>query len=52
MPNGKNFSVVKIPDDYTLDIGRSESEIQIPDISVSKKQALIKYDLKLGELVI
>ena len=52
MPNGKNFSVVKIPDDYMLEIGRCEAEIQIPDISVSKKQACLKYDLKIGELVL
>ena len=37
MPVGKNFSVVRIPDDYMIEIGRSNSEINIPDISVSKK---------------
>lgn len=52
MPVGKNFSVVKIPDNYMLEIGRSNSEINIPDVSVSKKQATLKYDLAVGELVI
>ena len=52
MPVGKNFSVVKIPDNYMLEIGRSNSEINIPDVSVSKKQATLKYDLSIGELVI
>ena len=36
MPIGKNFSVIKIPDDYLLEIGRSNAEICIPDVSVSK----------------
>lgn len=52
MPSGKNFSVVKIPDDYTLEIGRSNAEICVPDVSVSKKQATLKLDLQLGELVL
>jgi len=37
MPSGKNFSVVKIPDDYLLEIGRSNAEMCVPDLSVSKK---------------
>lgn len=37
MPVGKNFSVVTIPDDYELEIGRSHAEMCIPDVSVSKK---------------
>ena len=37
MPVGKNFSVVKIPDNYRLEIGRSNSELNIPDVSVSKQ---------------
>ena len=52
MPAGKNFSVVKIPDNYQLEVGRSNTEMCIPDVSVSKKQALLKYDLSVGELVL
>ena len=37
MPAGKNFSVITIPDDYILEIGRSSAEMNIPDVSVSKK---------------
>lgn len=37
MPAGKNFSVVTIPDEYSLEIGRAGSEMCIPDVSVSKK---------------
>ncbi len=37
MPQGKNFSVIKVPEDYTLEIGRSNCEFQIPDVSISKK---------------
>lgn len=52
MPVGKNFSVIKIPDNYLLEIGRSSTEINIPDVSVSKKQATLKYDLSINELVL
>ena len=31
MPAGKNFSVVKIPDNYQLEVGRSNTEMCIPD---------------------
>ena len=52
MPSGKNFSVVEIPDDYMLEVGRSNSEICIPDVSVSKKHATMKFDMSVGELVL
>ena len=52
MPAGKNFSVVKIPDNYQLEVGRSNSELNIPDVSVSKKQATITFDLSVGDLVL
>jgi len=39
MPSGKNFSVIEIPDNYIMEVGRSNSEICIPDVSVSKKHA-------------
>jgi hypothetical protein len=37
MPAGKNFSVLKIPDDYIIEVGRSSAELNVPDVSVSKK---------------
>ena len=52
MPTGKNFSVVRIPDNYALSVGRSDSDICVPDISVSRRQSFIKYDVNLGELVL
>ena len=52
MPAGKNFSVIKIPDNYQLEIGRSQAEMNIPDVSVSKKQATLKFDLTVGELIL
>ena len=52
MPAGKNFSLLKIPDNYTIEIGRSNAEMCIPDVSVSKKQATLKYDLAVGELIL
>lgn len=33
-------------------MGRSNTEMCIPDVSVSKKQASLKYDLSIGELVL
>lgn len=52
MPVGKNFSVVKIPDNYIIEVGRSNAELSIPDVSVSKKQATLKYDMSINELVL
>lgn len=52
MPAGKNFSVIKIPDNYQIEIGRSQAEMNVPDVSVSKKQATLKYDVSVGELVL
>lgn len=52
MPVGKNFSVIKIPDNYVIEVGRSNSELNIPDVSVSKKQATLKYDLSINELIL
>lgn len=52
MPVGKNFSVIKIPDNYIIEVGRSNSELNIPDVSVSKKQATLKYDLSINELIL
>lgn len=52
MPAGKNFSVIKIPDDYILEVGRSGAEMNIPDVSVSKRQATLRYDMSINELVI
>jgi hypothetical protein len=37
MPVGKNFSVISIPDNYSLEIGRANAELNIPDVSVCKK---------------
>lgn len=52
MPAGKNFSVIRVPANYILDIGRSGAEVTIPDGSVCKKQATLKYDLSINELVL
>jgi hypothetical protein len=52
MPVGKNFSIIKIPDNYLLEVGRSNTELNIPDVSVSKKQATLKFDLSINELIL
>jgi|TARA_B110000285_G_scaffold229224_2_gene293598 hypothetical protein len=51
MPNGKNFTVLKMPENYTIEVGRSDTELNIPDMSVDKNHAFIKYDTDLGEIV-
>jgi hypothetical protein len=35
MPVGKNISVVKIPFNYTLEIGKENTELNIPDESIA-----------------
>jgi hypothetical protein len=52
MPAGKNISVVKLMDNYWLELGRSGAEIWVPDVSVSKKQARIKLDMSLKEIIV
>jgi hypothetical protein len=52
MPAGKNFSVVRLPENYQLEIGRSSAEMNIPDVSISKKQSTLKYDSTVGELIL
>ena len=51
MPVGKNFTVIKIPDDYSLEIGRQNAEVNIPDMSVSEEHGHLKYDSDLDEIV-
>ena len=49
--NIKIIFLIKIPDDYELEIGQEKCEITIPDNSVGKRHGTLKYDLKMGELV-
>ena len=52
MPMGKNFSVIEVPEDYKLEIGRNEAEICIPDVSVSKKHGYLRFDPSIRELIL
>jgi hypothetical protein len=52
MPNGKNFTVIKVPANYSLEIGKKQSEINIPDLSVSEEHGFIKYDDEMDELIL
>ena len=52
MPLGKNFSVIEVLEDYKLEIGRNETEINIPDVSVSKKHGFIRFDPNIRELIL
>lgn len=49
---GKIILVIKVPDDYELEIGRVGCEITVPDATVGRKHATLKYDLKIGELLL
>jgi len=51
MPNGKNFTVLQMPENYTIEVGRSETEVNIPDMSVDKSHGFLKYDSDLDEVV-
>lgn len=48
----KNFTVLLMPDDYQIEIGNTESELILSDISVSKEHGSIRYDTSINEIVI
>ena len=41
---GKNFSVVLTPDNYSLEVGREFSEMEIPDPTISSTHGFLQYD--------
>jgi len=43
--------VIKIPDDYNLELGKSNVEVNIPDGTLEKQHGVLRYDRKIGELV-
>ena len=49
---GKNFSVIKIPDNYQIEIGRNNTELNVPDVSISKKQGSIRFDMAINEFIL
>ena len=51
MPVGKNFTIAQLPDDYSVEIGRNDSELNIPDISVNKIHGYLKYDTSIDEVI-
>lgn len=40
-----------MPDNYAIEVGRNDTELNIPDMSVDKNHGLLKYDSELGEIV-
>ena len=47
----KIYFIIKVPDDYELEIGLEKSEITVPDGSVGSNHGTLKYDLSSGELI-
>ena len=53
MPSGKNIKLVKVSNDYTISLGRSEdSDVRINDASISQKHATLRFDRKIQEFVL
>lgn len=42
---------MKIPFNYSLEIGRANTEVNIPDASISKKHGTFRFDTTVGELI-
>lgn len=47
MPKGKNISVIKIPFNYTIEVGKNNTEYNIPDDSIAEKHSTIGFDLAI-----
>ena len=45
MPSGKNMKLIRIRDEFTISLGRSEDcDVRINDSSISYKHAIIRYE--------
>ena len=51
-PNGKNFAVIKIPVDYTVEVGNKNQEVSIPSSCLDSFHATLTYVSKFGELIL
>lgn len=40
-----------MPENYTIEVGRSDTELNVPDMSVDKNHGFMKYDTEIGEVV-
>ena len=52
LAKGKNFSVIKIPEDYELEIGSASSEINFEGDTIDERHAILRFDQDIGELII
>lgn len=48
----KNFSTIRVPEDYKLEIGNKNSEVSIPSDSINKIHSYLTYVSKIGELIL
>ena len=45
MPIGKNMKVIKVKEDFSISIGRSDDcDVRINDSSVSCKHSILRFD--------
>ena len=53
MPSGKNMKLIKIQDEFTVTLGRSEDcDVRINDSSISYRHALLRFDYSIQEFVL
>ena len=53
MPSGKNMKLIKIQDEFTVTLGRSEDcDVRINDSSISYRHALLRFDYTIQEFVL
>ena len=53
MPSGKNMKLIKIRDEFTVTLGRSDDcDVRINDSSISYKHALLRFDYTIQEFVL
>ena len=51
MPVGKIIVVIRVPEDYEIEFGESNADINIADYTIAKKHGILKYDTSINELI-
>ena len=49
--DSKILYIIKVPDDYEIEIGNLNCEISIPEASIGKQHGTLKYNIKADELI-
>jgi hypothetical protein len=48
----KNFTILNLPDNYTIEIGQSTQELNLNDESIDMSHGSICYDTSLDEIIV